>query len=137
MSVYFNIMESNLKIPIDKGNDIVKEIKKKLKEQEIEDTNIEKENNLSKILKYVGLPFTINEEDLTYDIGTGTSIYEIWGFKEIMQSIAIYLDKDKRFEMLLNYFEYGEKEKFVFKNGNLQILEEEKNLKKRCKLWEK
>ena len=130
MSSYMRVEKTNLEITKRQAKGIVLECRRANEEF---DWEIEEEclKNLGTILEYLGLEFEKIEEDEIeeteekYVLESYSDVfYYDYNFENILSIIAKYLDKNKRFFIIVNWEDYDERTKYVLQNGKLSEIEE-------------
>ena len=130
MSSYMRVEKTNLEITKRQAKGIVLECRRANEEF---DWEIEEEclKNLGTILEYLGLEFEKIEEDEIEETeekyvleSYSNGFYYDYNFENILSIIAKYLDKNKRFFIIVKWEDYDERTKYVFQNGKLSEIEE-------------
>lgn len=130
MGSYMRVERTNLEITKKQAKGIVLECRRANEEfdWDMEEWELK---NLGTILKYIGLEFQKNEEDEVggteekYILESYSDVfYYDYNFENILSIIAKYLDKNKRFFIIVNWEDYDERTKYVFQNGKLSEIEE-------------
>lgn len=130
MSSYMRVEKTNLEITKRQAKGIVLECRRANEEF---DWEIEEEclKNLGTILEYLGLEFEKIEEDEIegteekYILESYSDVfYYDYNFENILSIIAKYLDKNKRFFIIVNWEDYDERTKYVLQNGRLSEIAE-------------
>lgn len=117
MSNYFSVEESNLVIKKEQVKNILIDIRNANKERNWERQELAEIKNIKTLFDFIGVDYEENEFEENYKIIPTSDIYEVYEFEEIMDIIAKYLDKNETYTMIINWFEYHEKSRWVFKNG--------------------
>lgn len=130
MSSYMRVEKTNLEITKRQAKGIVLECRRANEEF---DWEIEEEclKNLGTILEYLGLEFEKIEEDEIEETeekyvleSYSNGFYYEHNFEDILSIFAKYLDKDKRYFIIVKWEDYDERTKYVFQNGKLSEIEE-------------
>lgn len=130
MGSYMRVERTNLEITKKQAKGIVLECRRANEEF---DWEIDKEDlkNLGTILDYLGLEFEKVEEDEIegteekYVLESYSDVfYYDYNFENILSIIAKYLDKNKRFFIIVNWEDYDERTKYVLQNGRLSEIAE-------------
>ena len=121
---FANTETSNLEIKVSEITNLMKDINEVLKDKERNETFGENILGFQKFMAeylFYDIEYkTINGIDYI-DI-VGTNEYENYHILEIFNIFAKHLDTEKRFYIINNYTEYGEKEKYVFENGECKVV---------------
>lgn len=130
MGSYMRVERTNLEITKKQAKGIVLECRKANEEfgWDMEEWEL---RNLGTILKYIGLEFQKIEEDEVeeteekYVLESYSDVfYYDYNFENILSIIAKYLDKNKRFFIIVNWEDYDERTKYVLQNGRLSEIAE-------------
>lgn len=130
MGSYMRVERTNLEITKKQAKGIVLECRKANEEfgWDMEEWELK---NLGTILKYIGLEFQKNEEDEVegteekYILESYSDVfYYDYNFENILSIIAKYLDKNKRFFIIVNWEDYDERTKYILQNGRLSEIAE-------------
>lgn len=130
MGSYMRVERTNLEITKKQAKGIVLECRKANEEfgWDMEEWEL---RNLGTILKYIGLEFQKVEEDEVegteekYILESYSDVfYYDYNFENILSIIAKYLDKNKRFFIIVNWEDYDERTKYVLQNGRLSEIAE-------------
>lgn len=129
MSCFFEIEESNFKLKKDKAKDLITDIVQENIKKDWNIKDFENLKSLNKIFDYMGIKIVSNDLDNVIELDKeyfGNSTYERWEMEDIFNIIAKYVDDC----YIQFYWEgYEEREKWVFKNGKMEI-------KKEIRKWE-
>lgn len=130
MGSYMRVERTNLEITKKQAKGIVLECRKANEEfgWDMEEWELK---NLGMILKYIGLEFQKIEEDEVegteekYVLESYSDVfYYDYNFENILSIIAKYLDKNKRFFIIVNWEDYDERTKYILQNGRLSEIAE-------------
>ena len=130
MSSYMKVERTNLEITKTQAKGIVLECRKANEEfgWDMEEWELK---NLGMILKYIGLEFQKIEEDEVegteekYVLESYSDVfYYDYNFENILSIIAKYLDKNKRFFIIVNWEDFDERTKYILQNGRLSEIAE-------------
>ena len=130
MGSYMRVERTNLEITKKQAKGIVLECRRANEEfgWDMEEWEL---RNLGTILKYIGLEFQKVEEDEVeeteekYVLESYSDVfYYDYNFENILSIIAKYLDKNKRFFIIVNWEDYDERTKYVLQNGRLSEIAE-------------
>ena len=130
MSSYMRVEKTNLEITKRQAKGIVLECRKANEEfgWDMEEWELK---NLGTILEYLGLEFEKIEEDEIeeteekYVLESYSDVfYYDYNFENILSIIAKYLDKNKRFFIIVNWEDYDERTKYILQNGRLSEIAE-------------
>lgn len=130
MGSYMRVERTNLEITKKQAKGIVLECRRANEEfdWDMEEWELK---NLGTILKYIGLEFQKIEEDEIEETeekyvleSYSNGFYYEHNFEDILSIFAKYLDKNKRFFIIVNWEDYDERTKYVLQNGRLSEIAE-------------
>lgn len=130
MGSYMRVERTNLEITKKQAKGIVLECRRANEEfdWDMEEWELK---NLGMILKYMGLEFQKIEEDEIEETeekyvleSYSNGFYYEHNFEDILSIFAKYLDKDKRYFIIVNWEDYDERTKYVLQNGRLSEIAE-------------
>lgn len=129
MSCYFEIEKSNFKIKKENAKNLMTDIMQENIKRNWEITEFVDLKSLDKIFDYMGIKVINNDFDNTLELDEEyfyNDTYEVWTMQEIFEVMAKYVE-----DCYIQFYwqEYGEREKWIFKNGKLEI-------KKEIRKWE-